>query len=73
MKINNLLLTPEFVRLDQMLIRAKELNPVDSYDLLHKNAYVLLEIYHWLRHCNQMIIKQKMDETLQKYVVKPIR
>jgi hypothetical protein len=68
MEKNDLAKTPDYDKLKSYKDKMSNLNTEKTFRTLQKNIFVILEVYHFLQYCNQMLLQAQMERMFGKYL-----
>jgi hypothetical protein len=68
MEKNDLAKTSDYDKLKSYKDKISNLNTQKTFRTLQKNVFVILEVYHFLQHCNQMLLQAQMERMFGKYL-----
>jgi hypothetical protein len=68
MEKNDMVGTSDYDKLKSYKDKMNNLNREKTFRSLQKNIFIILEVYHFLQHCNQMLLQRQIEKMFHKYM-----
>lgn len=68
MEKNDMAGTSDYDKVKSYKDKMNNLNTEKTFRSLQKNIFIILEVYHFLQHCNQMLLQKRIETMFGKYI-----